>query len=102
MVSAETASLWMTIGASILGAIFLLLLVFMIIINKDLLSKPAQGNRGIGANEEQYQRMKAHPGIDEDSGFGIPVNKNTVLTKNMIGSKVETDGGKASSKSLMI
>lgn len=97
MLNALKASKIITIVSAAISLVLTILLVFLIVRNKDVL-KRKHGAGGAGG-EGAYEKMKANPNIDDESEIGLSLVKNALDKK---ASAVNTDGQKLSTKSLMI
>ena len=97
MLSAFKMSKIVTIVSAFLGAALLAFMIYLIIVNKDLLKN--DGGNGEG-DDKQYKNMKANANIDNESDIGISMVRKA-LDRGNIGS-VGPDSQKLSTKSLII
>ena len=98
MLSAFKTSKIVTIVSGLLGAILFSFMVYLIVVNKDLL-KNEGGNDD--ADDEQYKNMKANANIDNESDIGVSMVRKALDNRGNLGS-VGPDSQKLSTKSLII
>ncbi len=100
MMDGYKASSAITWVSAILGGLCVVLLVLIVVQNRELFKSNAReaNEGGEGGDDALYKKMQENADIDGESDIGITLLKRTMQP----GGSTATDPHKASSKSLMI